>query len=138
MTEDYFVKMRREGEEREVKMVIGLVFGTFAYYIGGMALFAYLTREDSIPGVEFQQVGDYQFEFHCTEEEQRQGNFATKENLIQVTTDKGKHCHNIAIFQRGNPGLQPRCSEPPREENKLWELYSAYQSLEQRSEGKTK
>ena len=139
MTLDESIQMRVEREKREFLLTEVVIIGCFASYIGGAIFFINRSQNYQIPGVEYHQVGDYMFEFHCAEEEQRQANCATRENLAVVRTrdllHHKKHCYSIDIYQRGNPDLQPRCSEPPGEESKLWELYSAYQSLEQRSEG---
>ena len=122
-----------EADRRLVK-----IFGsTFLLYCSALLCAGYFSRVQIIPGRELRQIGDYQFIFSCTEQEQKEGQCITEENLVEVkkNTHKGKYCHDVSVYQIANPYLEPECNEKILNKDRLWNLYTDYHSLEERSEG---
>lgn len=97
----------------------------------------YFCRVETIPGREIREIGDYQFIFSCTEQEQKEGDCIGEEHLFEVKKDahKGKYCRNVSIYSIENPLLEPECNEKRLNKNRLWQLYRDYYSLEERSKG---
>ena len=113
-------------------------FGSFfLLYCSALLCAGYFSRVQIIPGRELRQIGDYQFIFSCTEQEQKEGQCISEGNLFEVkkNSHKGKNCRDVSVYQMANPFLEPKCNEKILNKDRLWELYTNYHSLEERSEG---